>query len=104
MKRLLVLPLLLTACLPTVGDACTTDDDCGPGVCVNESLAPGGLCSRLCGGIREACPSGTECVADVVDGNRYGCLLNCQSAADCREGYECRTTRGSANTVCVGPN
>lgn len=105
-RLLLVLMLLgLSACGPVIGDACTVNTECGPGVCVNRGFAPGGLCSLACSpGAANACPVGSTCVTGVIDGDTAGCLLSCNSDKDCRAGYVCRSERQSATKICVGPD
>ena len=91
----------LGACGPVIGDPCTVARDCGPGVCLNRAIAPGGSCSLKCTVGGAACPAGSVCVAQVIDGDTAGCLRACAKDADCRSGYTCRTENGSA--VCLGP-
>jgi len=103
MKRaLLAFGLLgLSACGPTIGDPCTTGQDCGPGVCVNRDFAPGGYCSKNCA---SGCPAGTICVANVLGDGNSGCMRACkQATTDCRPGYLCAVVGHSATAVCIGP-
>lgn len=103
MKKLSALVLLafMTACGPTVGDACTTSSDCGPGTCLNRAWAPGGYCTTGCNLDNDLCPSGTTCVRGAIDGDLAGCMRSCQRDTDCRAGYQCRTERNSLTPVCV---
>lgn len=103
-RLLMVLAMLgLSACGPVIGDACTVNTECGPGVCVNRGFAPGGLCSQACTpGATNTCPAGSVCVTNVIDGDTAGCLLSCASDKDCRAGYLCGTQRQSETKVCVG--
>lgn len=106
-KTLSILALVMTfaACGPTVGDACTTSTDCGPGTCINRAYAPGGLCTTSCNlDSSNSCPSGTTCVRGAIDGDLAGCLRACESSSDCRSGYVCRVVRDSMTSVCVGPD
>ncbi|HYV46496.1 MAG TPA: hypothetical protein VFA20_16640 [Myxococcaceae bacterium] len=94
----------LAACGPTVGDACTTDRDCGKGVCLQGTTAPGGYCSLVCqGGGTGGCPNGSTCADDTSGqgGDRH-CRLTCATDQDCRSGYTCTGTQGNAR-VCLGP-
>jgi hypothetical protein len=104
MLRVLVgaLALGLTACGPVIGDACTVNTDCGPGVCLNRAFAPGGMCSLACTVGGAACPAGSTCVRDVITGDTAGCLKSCTQDRDCRDGYVCRVERESLTKICVG--
>lgn len=104
--RALIL-LLCTACAacgPVIGDPCTVNPDCGPGVCLNRAFAPGGLCSLVCTPGGAACPAGSVCVERAVSSDTAGCMISCQTDADCRTGYVCRVERESLTRVCVGPS
>lgn len=103
MKRALCLfgLLCLSACGPTIGDPCTTAQECGAGVCVNRDFAPGGYCSKGCAA-GAGCPAGTLCVANVLNGG-WGCMRTCTQAPDCRPGYVCAVVGHSAASVCIGP-
>lgn len=97
------LALALGACGPTIGDACTADADCGPGVCVKKDYTPGGMCSLACEVGGALCPAGTICVKDAIAGNQSGCMKSCTRQADCRDAYVCNNAKDSATPVCVGP-
>ena len=100
--RLLALTLMaLCACGPVIGDPCTVNTECGPGVCLNRDFAPGGVCSKTCTPGGAACPAGSVCVERAVDGDTAGCLLGCAKDAECRTGYTCRSEGG--DKVCLGP-
>lgn len=101
--RLLALlgSLALTACGPVIGDPCTVATDCGPGVCLNRAIAPGGLCSLACTVGGASCPAGSTCISAVIDNDTPGCLHLCTKDADCRAGYTCRSEGGY--DVCLGP-
>lgn len=94
--------LALVGCGAVIGDPCTVNTECGPGVCLNRDFAPGGLCSLVCTVGGAACPAGSACIAGAVDRDTAGCLLSCAKDADCRTGYLCREESGSR--VCVGPS
>lgn len=104
MSRLLCVfgVVLLAGCGPVMGDACTVNTDCGPGVCLNRDFAPGGLCSLTCTPGGPACPAGSTCVTGVIDGDTAGCLRSCTQDTDCRTGYVCRVERESLTKVCIG--
>jgi len=91
----------LAACGPTVGDACTTDKDCGNGICFQGPTAPGGYCTLACQGSGGgSCPNGSVCSlpgSDLVT----VCRKACATSQDCRAGYTCTDTRGSTR-VCIG--
>ena len=93
--------ICLSACGPIVGDPCTVNTQCGPGVCLNRDIAPGGLCSLACTPGGPVCPAGSTCIAGALEGDKAGCLLSCAKDADCRTGYTCRAEGG--NKICLGP-
>jgi hypothetical protein len=95
--------LTLAACGPTVGDPCTTTNDCGGQVCINDSYAPGGYCSRACTiGDERSCPVGTLCIPDALAAGTPACFKVCTRIDECRDGYECKVVRDSRQAVCVG--
>jgi hypothetical protein len=94
---------LLAGCGATIGDACTTEKDCGNGVCLNRGFTPGGYCSVSCTVGGAACPTGSVCVDNAIGRDVSGCLRTCASSKDCRGGYVCKTERNSGTPVCVGP-
>jgi hypothetical protein len=103
--RLLLLAgfaLAVSACGPTVGDACTTGSDCAGQVCINQSYAPGGYCSLLCTLDGTDCPTGTICVRNALGQGTSACFRLCNVPGDCRTGYTCRSTQDSP-LICVGP-
>ena len=103
-RALIVLSTLaFAACGPTIGDACTTERDCGLGLCLNRDFTPGGACSLACAVGGAACPAGSVCVDAAIGKDSPGCLRSCRSAMDCRGGYVCKTEKNSATPVCVGP-
>lgn len=73
---------------PEVGDSCSSDADCGVGVC-QKGTRPNGYCTRRCGG-DAIC--GAEGHCGLFGDETYGtCLKTCQSDADCsRSGYACQ--------------
>ena len=89
MKLLLVAALsalaLAPGCSAIVGDACTTQTDCGSSMYCELSL-PDGYCTlRDC--VDRDCPDEGVCVRFSVDVSY--CMLLCESDADCRDGYRC---------------
>jgi len=101
------------------GDACRADDDCRdvrsgggtgprpeftmvPQECFSERATglPGGFCS-MTGCVmnvrRDPCPTGTECVNLTSDSV---CMVECDSASDCRGGWACRTDIDSVGGLC----
>jgi len=104
MKRMAVVALLACACGPTVGDPCTTPNECGGQVCINQEWTPGGYCSRQCTLADErSCPGGTACIADGLAKDNPACFRQCRNQSDCRTGYVCRTVKDSVQSVCIGP-
>ncbi len=99
-----VLALLITGCGPTIGDACTTNTDCGPGVlCLNKDFSPGGYCTIGCkvDDPSSVCPTGSTCVRDALQKSSAACFRTCGRLTDCRNGYACRSVNGSG-LICVG--
>ena len=89
---LLLFTLLVSGCEASVGDKCTTSNDCPTGtVCDTDS--PGGYCLVAnCEG-DEDCPEDTVCVKFGESQNF--CLLECSKNGDCRGGdYVCRDDIG----------
>lgn len=103
LASLACLGLALSACGPTIGDACTADKDCGAGVCVTQAWTPGGACSLSCVVGGPACPAGTLCVRGAIKPNEAGCLKSCKRQGDCRDTYVCNVANNSETPVCVGP-
>jgi hypothetical protein len=94
---------VLSACGPTVGDACTTDGDCGHGICLQGAGAPGGYCTVACQGNGSGtCPNGSTCASDPGPGGASHCRLTCTTDQGCRTGYTCTGAQGNAR-VCLGP-
>jgi hypothetical protein len=82
--------ITLSGCGATIGDACTTNRDCGTtGTCLNRDFTPGGTCTLACTLGGPACPAGSTCVDDAIardDGTRFAftpmlAILSAQSAA-----------------------
>ncbi len=99
-----LLGLGLVGCGSTVGDACTTDVDCGDkGLCINDRYTPGGYCSQSCvPGRDETCPSGSTCVSRGAASDVSACFRKCAKDSDCRSGYKCSGNfRDNPNTICV---
>src|SRR5438132_12179670 len=90
-RRLLGASLLfavITACGPTVGDPCTTAQDCLGRTCLNGGSMPGGYCTLSC--LLEdpnSCPAGTLCIRDGIAKDVNGCFRVCAATRDCRPGY-----------------
>jgi hypothetical protein len=97
------LTIALGACGPTIGDACTASNQCGPGVCVQKDYTPGGACSLACVIGGAACPAGTICVRDAIANNQPGCMKSCKHQSDCRDTYICNIQKDSETPICVGP-
>lgn len=96
--------LVLGACQPEIGDACSNASDCSvqeQRTC--DTTYPGGYCTVL-GCEADTCPEESSCVAfqSVVSVapecssfqarprlQRTVCMKTCENEADCRGGYEC---------------
>lgn len=105
MAVLVGVPLLwLAGCGATVGDPCTTVDDCGDGLCLNRDYTPGGYCSKQCDLTdRDSCPAGTRCVEHGAARDLHACFLECGSDTECRSGYTCQRLRNEDPfRVCIG--
>ncbi len=88
MKRfvlLILVPMTFAACAAQIGDACTTNADCGSGRICDRSQ-PGGYCT-LPACDRVDCPEEAVCV-DFGNQTRY-CMQKCGAFAFCREGFHC---------------
>ncbi|QRN94280.1 adhesin [Archangium violaceum] len=99
------------ACLPAdsstqVGNACTQDLNCGSayGFCQQPVLLPssgtawyGGYCSEMCGSGVGTCPTGSVCTQ--VSSTANMCLDQCNTLADCRDGYVCASQPGG--NLCI---
>ena len=105
MFRLLSLCVVatLSACGAVVGDACTVNSDCGPGICLNRDSTPGGMCSVACTA-GSTCPAGSQCVSQLVDSDTAGCAHGCSKDTDCRSGYFCGVGPQPGARVCLGPS
>ena len=91
----------LAACGSSIGDACTTDQDCGGRSCSTASTFPGGYCTERCVvGDSGSCPTGSTCV-DHHGG--ASCLRICADDTECRSGYVCLTYR-SDGAFCLIPS
>ena len=96
--------LLLAACGTTIGDPCTTNEQCGGQICINQSYTPGGYCSRQCTlADPRTCPSGSVCIRDGQARDNPACFHVCRAQPDCRTGYVCKAVKDSLDAVCVGP-
>ena len=92
-----------TAGMGTIGEPCTSHDECAGHVCLLEDRLgwPGGSCSQgsgtdpACGG----CPTGSSCSDLLGRGTGpFFCLRTCSGPADCRADDQVCTPAG----VCVG--
>ncbi len=103
MRALLLLGVLaLAACGPTIGDACTTANDCAGAICINQDFAPGGYCSTSCTPGGAECPTGSTCVRNALGNGGGACFRMCNVPGDCRTGYSCLAVQDGPR-VCIGP-
>jgi hypothetical protein len=97
-----VLAVLAMACGPTIGDPCTSANDCLNRTCITGSSWPGGYCSQSCALDNvNSCPQGSVCVPNGISAGLHGCYHACTALKDCRATYTCRKVMGSDQTVCV---
>lgn len=100
--------------LRNTGEPCTSNEDCtGPGANCLTSLTlpvigavafPGGYCSSTCGAGGACGPDG-YCLDASAFGGPTGCVLDCETNADCREseGYICSNFAIMPETFCAPP-
>ncbi|NOU34270.1 MAG: hypothetical protein HOO96_40785 [Polyangiaceae bacterium] len=104
-------------------DLCGSDAECASGLCKPSSVGALPRCTRACtshancpqGGrcvtvgtesycaqsdIGRACTAANQCTFGCLTGPRY-CTMNCQSGADCPNGYGCQPVGSPATNVCV---
>ena len=93
-----------SGCGSSIGDACTTDQDCGGRTCDSDHRFPGGYCTEHCVvGDASTCPSGSTCAAHH---DETLCLRSCAERAgntECRNGYLCKAFK-SEGTFCLSPD
>jgi hypothetical protein len=103
--RGLLLLVSLAACGPTIGDPCTTAQDCLGRTCLNRPGFAGGYCSVSCMlADPNGCPTGSVCIRDGISPGTHGCFRACNTTIDCRSTYVCSKVHGSDVAVCVGPS
>jgi hypothetical protein len=103
-RAALALLVALSACTPKIGNECSVSFDCstlGDRLC--DTTLPGGYCTQF-GCQPDGCPSEAACIvfrskldpacgtsADGKNGrfSQTFCMLTCDEAGDCREGYAC---------------
>ncbi|MBS2027797.1 MAG: hypothetical protein JST54_07850 [Deltaproteobacteria bacterium] len=99
---LLVLALGLAGCGSGIGDACTTDQDCGGRTCSHAGTFPGGYCTEHCTpGDSSTCPTGSECIDHHGEGPI--CLRACNESVECRSGYTCHGFKNQG-PFCLSPD
>ena len=87
---------LYAGCAPQVGDACSSNLDCGTQVTCDLSQ-PGGYCTvQNC--LPGNCPDESVCV--TFDNGENWCMAMCGSADDCRDDYQCLPGEGP-NAFCT---
>ncbi len=80
----------LVGCAPTVGDACTTNANCGSGLFCDLSTEGGYCTSSPCRA--GECPEEATCV-DFGAESTF-CMRRCDDGQGCRDGLVCRTDVG----------
>jgi hypothetical protein len=93
------LAVLAAACAPTVGDACTTNANCGSGLFCDLSTKGGYCTSSPC---RDGeCPEEATCVDFGAESSF--CMRRCDDGQGCRDGLECRSDLGEIAFCGVAP-
>jgi len=72
-------------CAPIVGDACTTQSDCGQRLYCELAMPDGYCTSRGCA--TNPCPAEGICIEFNPDLSY--CMQPCDADGDCRSGYTC---------------
>lgn len=91
----------LLGCEASVGDKCTTSNDCPTGtVCDTDS--PGGYCLVSSCESDEECPEEAVCVS-FTKSMSY-CLKKCKKDSDCRSKYTCRDDIGEKKFCYIAPD
>ena len=85
------------------GQPCQRDDICYSGTCLLDSDNPRGYCTLLDCVTDADCPEDGRGVCAVGTNGRNLCAPPCSTAADCRDGYECRGSVVSSQSVCLWP-
>lgn len=80
------------------GAGCSADSECAGGVCLMGEGFAGGYCTVECQNNADCVPFDGLCVDD--SGSSY-CAQSCVDQAECRNGYECTTSGGSAALACL---
>lgn len=97
---LAALALGLAGCGTSIGESCTTDNDCGGRTCSLSPNFPGGYCTQRCTpGDDTTCPTGASCQTHHAENI---CLRTCHQDVECRSGYTCHTYKGSG-PFCLAP-
>ncbi len=107
MKTLLALiPLFcLSACGQgsTLGLACTSRSDCEiPQTCYVS--APGGMCTKGCVEEGRAADCTPTSVCAFAGGTTLFCANICETDANCRPDYLCKTVRNTDKKACLPAN
>lgn len=86
-----------------IGDACTSDADCGGGALTCDTAQPGGSCTLACD-VDTPCPDGDICV-DPGNGDPSFCADRCATSdpIPCRTGYSCVVSTGGKSACLVTP-
>jgi hypothetical protein len=95
-----LLALGALGCGSSIGDACSTDQDCGGRTCGLADAFPGGYCTQRCTlGDDGTCPTGASC---HVHHGEVDCLRTCHEDVECRSGYTCHKFNGDG-PFCLAP-
>ncbi len=92
--------LIFAGCEASIGDKCSTSNDCPSGtVCDTDS--PSGYCLVYNCESDEECPEDATCVF-FTKSISY-CLKKCSDNGDCRSSYTCRDDLGEKKFCYVAP-
>ena len=96
-----ILSLAAVGCGSSIGDSCSTSNDCPSGtICDTDS--PSGYCLVPGCEMDEECPENATCVKFTK--NIHYCLKKCKKDGDCRSKYACRHDLGDTGFCYVAPD
>ncbi len=85
----------------SIGDPCSSINDCGPDAGTCDTSVSGGVCTALCLPTVIPCPAGSGCALLSLGGQQAICLPVCNSDSDCRSGFTCLPDLLSMRSLCT---